>query len=121
MEVKNTLLEIRDKLRSDALKFSLAADAIDKILISDENTICIKKTALGMGRRKDLISQLRLTVKKIGSGTIHAISKQLRDDYPVFGEIQLESKVCTYLKRMTENGELSVDGNHRGKIYTHIK
>ncbi len=117
---RDNLLEARLNLTKDLEKTQSKIDAIN-LLLADGNKIPLRiHMARNSERRRGGVLQVSHAVSELGKGTIKQIARKVQELYPVEDEINLLSKVSTYLKRLRTDGDITVDDTVKPKVYASL-
>lgn len=111
--------EILDRMKKD----KIAIAALDELLVlygRPQHPILGEREPMAKGnnRRRGGMSMTLQALKILGAGSIRHVAEKLQELYPLDNEINLISKVSTYLKRLYEDGDAMCDHSGKVKIYS---
>lgn len=120
-ELKKSLIEARDILQADIDKMTDSLKQIN-ILLGNYNPPKLRPfMATNLERRKGGVKQVLKALEILGRGSIKEVTNKVIELYPVDDEINLLSKVATYLKRLHADGAVNYilgDDGYKSKIYS---
>lgn len=107
-DFRDNLLEARLNLQSELTKIQAKIEAIN-VLLQDANRIPLRiHMAKNAQRRSGGVQQVLHAINELGKANIKQVARKVQDLYPVPDEINLLSKVSTYLKRLKLDSKLLV-------------